>query len=467
MKSILDIEVSCFAYYEEVKHPKTVNLLTWLTSTKYKEKVDLIRSLDDKKERDAIKSTLPAITPSAILKNRISKIPLKEKLVKHSGFIQIDLDPTEFNLKSPYWNDLKKELIQVPQIAYLGLSASGQGYWGLIPIPPDPENHKGYFAVLKDIFLTTWKFKLDDSPVNVASLRGYSYDLEGYFNHEANQFTVLKKPVTVVKIPPKINPVPVTGGKYQWIEKWILSEISQAIPGDRHKTRIKYSRLAGGLIAGGYLPPSVEQSIIDSYLSQYGNEDTKAKQKTQIEAIKYGISEGLKIPTTPPPIRCLFVPFTGMEDHSEKAFKIWQGDRKFYIPKSTVFEVLEFGVYVLDYFLTKQRSHQDSPPPEYQSTAWKEFSFDAVPIHQIPEKKTLIHDDYQTEFDRTEAEIGETEKRIQDLRNEIERIKTESQGMESLFIQIAPLVKWEWIEPGGIKEPQGKDRLFRLKYLMT
>jgi hypothetical protein len=467
MKSILDIEVSCFANYNTPSDPKTVNLLSWLTSTKYKEKVDLIRSLDEKNKRGELKATLPAITPSAILKNRIKEIPLKEKLVKHSGFIQIDIDRTKSNLEISNWNDLNKELIQVPQIAYLGLSASGQGYWGLIPIPPDPENHKGYFESLFDIFLNTWGIELDDKPKNVASLRGYSYDLEGYFNHEANQFTVLKKPVTVAKTPPKINSVPVTDGKYQWLEKWILSELSQAMPGDRHSARLKYSRLAGGLIAGGYLPASVEQSIIDSYLSQYGSEDTKTIQDKEIEAIKYGISEGIKIPVTPPPIRGLFVPFTGIEDHSEKAFKIWQGDKWFYIPKSTVFEILGFGFYVLEYFLKKPRKKGDSLPPEYQSTAWKEFSFDAVPIHQIPEKKTLIHDDYQTEFDSTEAEIGETEKRIQDLRNEIEQIKTESQGMEDLFIQVAPLVKWEWIEPGCTKKPKGKDRLFRLKHLMT
>jgi hypothetical protein len=467
MKSILDIEISCFANYNEVNHPKTVNLLTWLTSTKYKDKVDLIRSLDDKKERGLLKSKLPAITPSAILKNRISEIPLNEKLIKHTGFIQIDLDPTEFNLKSPYWNDLKKELIQVPQIAYLGKSVSGLGYWGLIPIPPDPDNHKGYFAMLKDIFLTTWKFKLDGLPINIASIRGYSYDLDAYFNHEAKTFTVLKKPVTVAKIPPKINPAPVTDGKYQWIENWILSKISEAMPGDRHDTRLKYSRLAGGLIAGGYLPASVEQSIIDSYLAQYGSEDTKEIQDREIETIRDGIEDGMKAPATPPPIRSLFVPFTDIKDYSDKAFKIWQGDDKFYIPKSTVFEIMEFGFYVLEYYLKKERKKDDSPPPEFQSTSWKEFPFDAVPIHQITEKKTLIHDDYQTEFDSTEAEIREAEKRNQDLRSEIERIKQESQGMESLFIQVAPLVKWEWIEPGGTKEPQGKDRLFRLKYYTT
>ncbi|PSL03026.1 MULTISPECIES: BT4734/BF3469 family protein [Cecembia] len=467
MKSILDIEVSCFAYYNEVNHPKTVNLLAWLTSTKYKDKVDLIRSLDDKKERGLLKSKLPAITPSAILKNRISEIPLNEKLIKHTGFIQIDIDLAKGNIEISNWNDLKDEISKLPQIAYFGLSASGKGYWGLIPIPPDPDNHSGYFDTLHGIFLHQWGIELDGLPKNITSLRGYSYDLDAYFNHEAKTFTVLKKPVTVAKIPPKINPAPVTDGKYQWIENWILSKISEAMPGDRHNARLKYSRLAGGLIAGGYLPASVEQSIIDSYLSQYGNEDTKEIQDREIEAVKYGIAEGIKAPATPPPIRCLFVAFTDIKDYSDKAFKIWQGDDKFYIPKSTVFEILDFGFYVLEYYLKKERKKDDRKPPAYQSTAWKEFPFDADPIHQIIEKKTLIHDDYQTEFDSTEAEIRETEKRNQRLRSDIERIKQESQGMESLFIQVATLVKWEWIEPGCIKEPQGKDRLFRLKYYTT
>ena len=462
MKSILDIEISCFADYSTPSDPKTVNLLTWLTSTKYKDQVDLIRSLDDKKKRDAIKSTLPCITPSGLFTYRSQK-----NLVKHSGFIQIDIDRMKSNLEISNWDDLKDELSKLPQIAYFGMSASGQGYWGLIPIPPDPDNHKGYFETLFDIFLNRWGIELDDKPKNIASLRGYSYDLTAYFNHEAKTFIVLKKPVTVIKTTPKINIKTVTDGKYQWLEKSILSNISKAIPGDRHIARLKYSKLAGGLIAGGYLPASMEQSIINSYLSQYGSEDTKADQYKEIQAIRDGIDEGMKDPAMPPPIRCFFVPFTDIKDYSDKAFKIWQGDEKFYIPKSTVFEILDFGFYVLEYYLKKGRKNDDSPPPEYQSTAWKEFPFDAVPIHQIEEKKTLDHDDHHTEFDSIKSEIRKAEERNRDLGSQIERRKQESQGMESLFIQVAPLARWEWIEPQHTKEPQGKDRLLRLKYWMT
>lgn len=141
---------------------------------------------------------------------------------------------------------------------------------------PDPDVHRAYFEALWATF-DGIGIQLDDKPKDIASLRGYSYDLNAYFNHEAKTFTVLKKPVTVAKITPKINPVSVTDGQYQWLESWILSKMSQAMPGDRHNARLNYSRLAGGLIAGGYLPASVEESIINSYLSQYGGEETKVE----------------------------------------------------------------------------------------------------------------------------------------------------------------------------------------------
>ena len=46
MKSVLDVEVSCFRSYAGTK-PKPVNLLTWLTSDKYADQIQALRTLDD------------------------------------------------------------------------------------------------------------------------------------------------------------------------------------------------------------------------------------------------------------------------------------------------------------------------------------------------------------------------------------------------------------------------------------
>jgi hypothetical protein len=56
---------------------------------------------------------------------------------------------------------------------------------------------------------------------------------------------------------------------------------------------------------------------------------------------------------------------------------------------------------------------------------------------------------------------------ITNLEERNKRLASEIKGMESLFIQTAPLVKWEWVEPRCTKEPQGKNRLLSLKYFMT
>ncbi|MDO6439754.1 BT4734/BF3469 family protein [Cyclobacterium sp. 1_MG-2023] len=452
MKSILDIEVSCFENYNTPAKPKAVNLLQWLNSAKYKKQVDDIRSQDDKGKRDELKAKLPCITPSGLFTYRS-----QNNLVRHSGFIQIDLDPVtknKKNLEISNWDDLKNELSKLPQIAYLGESVSGKGYWGLIPIPPEPEKHKSYFESLFDIFLSNWGIELDDKPKSIVSLRGYSYDLNGYFNHNAKQFILLKKFVTVAKNIPESNFISNRDGKYEWLENWILSQISQAMPGNRHDARLKYARLAGGLIAGGYLPQSVEESIISNYLAQYGSIDPETAQKKEINAIRDGVKDGLKFPVDPPPTKCLFVPFTEIKDYSKKAFKIWQGDDIFYIPKSTVYDVIKIGFYVSEYFLKSE-----SKPPKYQADAWKEFIHNSDFISQIPKSKLLTNYSYENEEEnrRIEAKINSTEYKV---RKVIQNIREENKKESSLKDKIRDCE----IPSGAILENKELLKRYRAKY---
>lgn len=282
-ESVLNVEVSCFQNYDTPQNPVPINLMTWLTSTKYKDKVKAIRSINDKKKRDSIKSTLPAITPSGIFSYRS-----QSKLIQHSGLIQIDIDLTKENLLISNWGDLKFELIKIPNIAYLGASVSGRGYWGLIPIPPEPENQKRYFDALYDIFLNSWGIELDDKPKNVASLRGYSFDSKAYFNHEAKPFLIKKslqsKPVTIVKN---------KGAKSSGLGDWIVKKLEASKDGERHGNRLKLARYAGGLVASGYLDDQIEQRLKESYLNQYGGIDSPQVQAKEIKAIQEGFKNGL------------------------------------------------------------------------------------------------------------------------------------------------------------------------------
>ena len=180
MNSILNMEVSCFANYDTPENPKLVNLLSWLKSDKYRKQVESIRAITDKAERDAIKATLPAITPSGIFSYRSAK-----NLVKHTGLIQFDID-LKGNESVGNFHELKEQISRIKNVAYCGLSVSGTGFWGLIPIAY-PDKHDLHLKAIQEAFIK-FRIVIDPAPKSVASLRGYSFDPTAYFNHNATVF---------------------------------------------------------------------------------------------------------------------------------------------------------------------------------------------------------------------------------------------------------------------------------------
>lgn len=188
-KSVLDVEVSCFASYFKETDPRPVNLLTWLRSGKYAAAVERLRTVEDKAERDRLKAQLPAITPSGTFTRREARC-----LVRHSGLLQFDIDLKE-NGHIGNYVELKAQLCKIRNVAYCGLSASGLGFWGLIPIAR-PDQHGAHFDALATAFRRLG-IVLDGKPRNVVSLRGYSFDPDGYFNHQATPFRDVHQPAPV------------------------------------------------------------------------------------------------------------------------------------------------------------------------------------------------------------------------------------------------------------------------------
>lgn len=178
MKSVLDVEVSCFRSYKG-KEAKPVNLLTWLKSEKYADKIQELRKEEDKAKRDKIKATLPAITVSGIF----HPTRKEENLIKHSKLICIDIDP-KGNEHIQNFQDLKEELFKIKNVAYAGLSASGKGFFLIIPIAY-PKRHKQHFKSIYNKFQMLFNLTIDKAPQNVASLRGYSCDHSALFRHDA------------------------------------------------------------------------------------------------------------------------------------------------------------------------------------------------------------------------------------------------------------------------------------------
>lgn len=188
MKSVLNKQITIFANYFSADNPKEINLLTWLTSAKYEKEVAEIRAIEDKSGRDKLKAKLPAITASGTFSTRC-----KAGLIQHSGLIALDIDWND-NQHLRNFSELKSELIKIKNVAYCGLSVSGRGYFVIIPIAY-PHRHEQHFDALKEDFVSH-NIVIDVSCRNVDRLRGYSYDPNGFFRHDAPAYckTIEAKP---------------------------------------------------------------------------------------------------------------------------------------------------------------------------------------------------------------------------------------------------------------------------------
>ncbi|WP_018620861.1 PriCT-2 domain-containing protein [Spirosoma luteum] len=198
-KDVLNVSVSCFANCSSPENPVTINLFTWLKSGKYRDKIEALRQVEEKEKRDSLKRTLPAITPSAVFTYR------KESSMvagSHTRLIHFDIDPKD-NPHIRNYADLKTQISKLPFVAYCALSASGKGYWGLVPIT-SPDRHSQHFDALKRVF-AHYGIKIDPAPRNVASARTYSYEPAPHMPEQVMVFDLYDTPPK-----PKPRPFDVT-----------------------------------------------------------------------------------------------------------------------------------------------------------------------------------------------------------------------------------------------------------------
>ena len=179
-ESILHAPVSVFRNYKSTEPEEKTRMVTFLTKKLYEEEIARLRSLTDKKKRDRLKAALPACTPSGVFSKRENA-----SLIQHSGLMQFDIDFKD-NTHIRNYNQLKQQLSNIRNVAYCGLSVSGTGFWGLVPIK-HPDLHTEHFNSLYKAF-KSMGINIDQSCKDVSRLRGYSYDDEAYFNFKADVF---------------------------------------------------------------------------------------------------------------------------------------------------------------------------------------------------------------------------------------------------------------------------------------
>ncbi len=152
--------------------------------------VEPIRNEQDKERRTILKRSLPSVTISGVFKERN-----QNALIKHSGFIAIDVD-----------NFTDKSKIDVDAYTYAVIdSCSGLGFFVLVKV--DPAKHKESFKWLQKYYYETFGIVVDSAPQNIASLRYVSYDPK----FEVNEKSKVSKVIVKEDIKPKSLPIVLTG----------------------------------------------------------------------------------------------------------------------------------------------------------------------------------------------------------------------------------------------------------------
>lgn len=221
MESPLNTTVSKFENYFN-PDPVEANLWDWLNDNSQEYLIHQLRTEKSKEQRDWLKAKLSCVTVSGTFDNPRSLDTLKQ----HSGLVCIDID-LKSNLVSNFYN-FKNIISKVSFVAYAGLSASGQGYFLIIPIE-QPEKHIQHFLALEELF-TKAGIKIDKACKDVSRLRGRSFDPDPYINHQARPFRGLLEPEKS-KVTRKLWQATDTRGDdtRAWVERYITELVNRSI----------------------------------------------------------------------------------------------------------------------------------------------------------------------------------------------------------------------------------------------
>lgn len=179
----LQVQVSFFSRLSDTHRPTNGSFYQIVTSAKlaaqYAPLIERIRATEDKAERDQLKKQLPCFTPSGTFSRRAAA-----GLLAHSGLIQFDIDPKQNPaLTASNAPSLRDKIGRFQHVAFCGLSASGEGVWGVVPIAY-PDRHKEHFAALATDF-AAWGIVIDPACSNVDRLRFWSHDPDAVIKNEA------------------------------------------------------------------------------------------------------------------------------------------------------------------------------------------------------------------------------------------------------------------------------------------
>jgi len=171
--------ITVFKNIIDSKNPHFVQpelIYSYIKNGRYKEKIENLRTLSEKKERDKIKATLPSICWSGEFTKRAN-----DSAKKHSGYVCVDFD---------HVGDLSafKTRICNDQYTYMCfVSPSGDGLKVIIKIPANISTHASSCRAITDYY----KEETLDEFRDIARVCYISYDEDIFINKDSKVFSKL------------------------------------------------------------------------------------------------------------------------------------------------------------------------------------------------------------------------------------------------------------------------------------
>ena len=189
MKDLFDTKISCYRNITD-NVGKEISLRDFLFCDLYRVQIETLRATADTAERKILKRQLPLATISGTF----APTRRAENLVTHSHLLCIDIDKQD-NMNVEWFDNLKDEWHNIPQILYAAHSVGGKGWFAIFRIGY-PDRHRAQFEALRRDFAHEG-LVIDRSCCDVSRMRIMSYDTEPYVNEHAtiyNKVWVEPKP---------------------------------------------------------------------------------------------------------------------------------------------------------------------------------------------------------------------------------------------------------------------------------
>lgn len=251
---------------DEPHYLSPLQALRRIGTGKSQDTVDSVRSGDKSKKTD-----LPVVLWSGMFSERKD-----DALHEHSGLIVLDFDHLDVSKVKPI-------LASDDHVYACWVSPSGDGLKALVKIK-FPERHRDHFRGLEKYFKKQYNLEVDPSGINESRACFESVDEDISINEDSSTFTafITEK---ASEAPQEVKTVIQTD--YNKIAI-LANMIRNADEGEKHKTLLQASRLAGGYIAAGRMIEDVAVQVLWDEISKKDIDSDFHAKMTIRDGLEYG-----------------------------------------------------------------------------------------------------------------------------------------------------------------------------------